>query len=44
MMREKIREFKDHVSVSLESLVPKDNFYREVEEKLDSIAKAFGLK
>jgi transposase len=34
MLTEKERDFQPHV-VSLESLVPKDNFYRQVEAKLD---------
>jgi transposase len=34
MLKEKERDFQPHV-VSLESLVPEDNFYREVEDKLD---------
>lgn len=34
MLKEKERDFQPHV-VSLESLVPKDNFYRQVEAKLD---------
>ena len=34
MLGEKLREFKACV-VSLETLVPKDNFYRRVEAKLD---------
>ncbi len=35
MLRQKERVFKDHIAVSLEDLVPKDNFYRHVEAKLD---------
>ena len=34
MLAEKERDFQPCV-VSLESLVPEDNFYRQVEEKLD---------
>ena len=34
MLSEKDRDFQPHV-VSLEALVPEDNFYREVEAKLD---------
>ena len=35
MMREKLRNFKEHPAICLEDLVPEDNFYREVEAKLD---------
>ena len=34
MLAEKERNFQPHV-VSLEILVPEDNFYREVEARLD---------
>ncbi len=35
MLREKERTFKTHTALSLEQLVPADNFYRRVEAKLD---------
>lgn len=35
MLRNKIRSFKTHPAISLESLVPNDNFYRQLEGKLD---------
>ena len=35
MLGEKERDFKTHSAVSLEELVPADNFYRQVESKLD---------
>src|SRR5258708_15671099 len=35
MMGQKVKCFKEHTAVSLESLVPADNFYRHVEAKLD---------
>jgi hypothetical protein len=35
MLGHKQRQFKTHVAVSLEALVPVDHFYREVEVKLD---------
>ena len=31
----KVRDFKAHTEVSLEDLVPEDNFYRHVEVVLD---------
>ena len=31
----KPREFKQHKSISLEELVPDDNFYRQVERSID---------
>jgi transposase len=31
----KTRDFKQHESISLEDLVPKDNFYRQVERSID---------
>jgi hypothetical protein len=34
MLKEKERDFQPHL-VSLDSLVPEDNFYRQVEAKLD---------
>lgn len=34
MLAQKVRDFKTCI-VSLETLVPKDNFYRTVEAKLD---------
>ena len=35
MLGHKAREFKQHKSISLEDLVPDDNFYRQVERSLD---------
>ena len=35
MLGHKAKVFKTHLEVSLDSLVPQDNFYREVEAKLD---------
>lgn len=35
MLGHKAREFKPHKSLSLEDLVPDDNFYRQVERSLD---------
>jgi transposase len=35
MLSQKGKCFKEHTTVSLETLVPKDNFYRHVEAKLD---------
>jgi len=35
MLGEKRRVFKHHLSLSLDDLVPQDNFYRQVEAKLD---------
>ena len=35
MLGEKERDFKTHYAVSLDELVPVDNFYRKVEAKLD---------
>ena len=35
MLGEKQRQFKSHAALSLETLVPPDNFYRQVEAKLD---------
>src|SRR5215207_4557129 len=35
MLGHKAREFKQHQSISLEDLVPDDNFYRQVEQTLD---------
>src|SRR5678810_1023343 len=35
MLGHKAREFKQHKSISLEDLVPNDNFYRQVERGLD---------
>ena len=35
MLGQKPRLFKQHTAISLEELVPPDNFYREVEAKLD---------
>src|SRR5688572_24040110 len=35
MLGHKTREFKQHKSISLEDLVPDDNFYRQVEQRLD---------
>jgi hypothetical protein len=31
----KTRDFKQHVAISLEALVPKDNFYRQVNQSID---------
>jgi transposase len=35
MMGQKEKDFKQHSALCLEDLVPQDNFYREVETKLD---------
>src|SRR6266516_7139521 len=35
MLGHKAREFKQHQSISLEDLVPADNFYRQVERSID---------
>jgi hypothetical protein len=35
MLGHKVREFKPLTAVSLEDLVPEDNFYRQLEESLD---------
>src|SRR5262245_21701709 len=35
MLGYKAREFKQHQSISLEDLVPNDNFYRQVEQRLE---------
>jgi transposase len=35
MLGHKAREFKQHQPISLEDLVPDDNFYRQVERSLD---------
>ena len=35
MLGHKAREFKQHKSISLEDLVPDDNFYRQVERTID---------
>jgi transposase len=35
MLGHKAREFRPLTAVSLEDLVPKDNFYRQLEEHLD---------
>ena len=35
MLGHKPRDFRIHVSISLEDLVPQDNFYRLVEQNLD---------
>ena len=35
MLSHMAREFKQHQSISLEDLVPDDNFYRQVEQRLD---------
>jgi transposase len=35
MLGHKAREFKQHKSISLEDLVPDDNFYRQVERSMD---------
>src|SRR5260221_2396224 len=35
MLGHKAREFKQHQSISLEDLVPDDNFYRQVERSID---------
>ena len=35
MLGHKAREFKQHKSISLEDLVPDDNFYRRVERSID---------
>ena len=35
MLGHKAREFKQHKSISLEDLVPDDNFYRQVQRSID---------
>src|SRR6266496_6701306 len=35
MLGHKAREFKQHQSISLEDLIPDDNFYRQVERSID---------
>lgn len=35
MLGHKTRDFKQHVAISLDSLVPKDNFYRQIEQSID---------
>jgi transposase len=35
MLGHKARDFRKHVSISIEDLVPQDNFYRQVERSLD---------
>ena len=35
MLSQKVRQFKLHPAISLENLVPQNNFYRHVEAKLD---------
>lgn len=35
MLGHKDRDFKQHVAVSLETLVPQDNFYRQVDQCID---------
>ncbi len=35
MLGHKARDFRQHAAVSLEDLVPKDNFYRQVEQCID---------
>ena len=35
MLGHKTRDFRQHDSISLEELVPKDNFYRQVEQTID---------
>jgi len=35
MLGHKARDFKHHTTISLEDLVPKDNFYRQVEQSID---------
>ncbi len=35
MLGLKVREFKQHESISLDDLVPEDNFYRQVERSID---------
>ncbi len=35
MLGHKSREFKKHVAISLEALVPQDNFYRQVDQCID---------
>jgi len=37
MLGHKAREFKQHKSISLEDLVPADNFYRKLNEALISV-------
>ena len=35
MLGHKTRDFRQHVCISLEDLVPEDNFYRQVEQSID---------
>ncbi len=35
MLGHKSREFKQQVAISLETLVPADNFYRQVDQSID---------
>ena len=35
MLGHKVKSFKEHIALSLEDLVPRDNFYRQLESKLD---------
>ena len=35
MLGHKARDFRKHISISLEDLVPQNNFYRQVEQSLD---------
>ncbi len=35
MLGQKVKDFKSQPAISLEDLVPKNNFYRHVEAKLD---------
>ena len=35
MLGHKVRNFKQHITISLEALVPKDNFYRQVDQCID---------
>jgi len=35
MLGHKARDFRQHVAISLDDLVPKDNFYRQVEQCID---------
>ncbi len=35
MLGQKIRDFKEYVAISLDALVPQDNFYRQVDQYID---------
>ncbi len=35
MLGRKVKSFKEHIALSLEDLVPQNNFYRQLETRLD---------